>query len=91
MTAAYHLQSKGKAEQVIQTNKGSVRKLKATSKEAWGQILQMAASVYRMVLHEATRKLPFLMLYGREALLPEEIEHNRYGSDSDYEKPVERH
>ena len=68
-----------------------MRKLKATSKKAWGQILQIAASVYRMVPHEGMGMLPFLMLYGREALLPEEIEHTTYGSDSNYEKAVERH
>ena len=44
-----------------------------------------------MVPHEATRMSPFLMLYGREALLPEEIEHTTYGSDSDYEKAVAGH
>ena len=57
-----------------------------TSKQAWGQVLQTAASAYRMVPHEATGISLFLMLYGREALLPEEIEHTRYGSDVDYEK-----
>ena len=31
------------------------------------------------------------MLYGHEALLPEKIEHTMYGSDSNYEKAVERH
>ena len=44
-----------------------------------------------MVPHEATGMLPFLMLYGREALLPKEIEHTTYGSDSDYEKAVAGH
>ena len=39
-----------------------------------------------MVPHEATEMLPFLMLYGCEALLSKEIEHATYGSDSDYEK-----
>ena len=34
---------------------------------------------------------PFLMLYGHEALLPEEMEHTRYGSNVDYEKAVSRH
>ena len=68
-----------------------MRKLKATSKKAWGQIIQTAASAYRMVPHEATGMLPFLTLYGREALLPEEIEYTMYSSDSDYKKAVERH
>ena len=44
-----------------------------------------------MVLHEAMGMSPFLMLYGREALLPEEIEHTRYGSNEDYEKAVAGH
>ena len=68
-----------------------MRKLKATSKQAWGQILQTAARAYRMVPHEATGMLPFLMLDGCEAMLPEEIEHTMVGSDLDYEKAVERH
>ena len=91
MTAAYHPQSNSKAEQVIQTIKGSVRKLKATSKQAFGLNLQTAASAYRMVSHKATGISPFLMLYGCEALLPEEIEHTMYGSDTDYKNAVERH
>ena len=56
-----------------------------------GQILQTAASAYRMVLHEATGMYLFLMLYGRESLLPEEIEHTRYGSNVNYEKAVAGH
>ena len=32
-----------------------------------------------------------MMLYGCEALLPKEIEHTTYGSDSDYEKAVAGH
>ena len=75
----------------MQKIKGSIRNFQLMSKKAWGQVLQTVASVYRMVLHEATGMSPFLMLYGREALLPEEIEHTTYGSDSDYKKAVERH
>ena len=39
-----------------------------------------------MVLHEATGMSLILALYEQEALLPEEIEHTRYGSNSNYEK-----
>ena len=48
------------------------------------------ASVYRMVPNEAMGMSLFFMLYGFKALLPEEIEHNRYGSDSNYEKAAAR-
>ena len=68
-----------------------MRNLKATSKQALGQILLTAASAYRMVPHEAMGILPFLMLYGCEALLPEKIEHTMYDSNSDYEKAMKRH
>ena len=76
---------------MIQTIKGSIRKLQVTSKQAWGQVLQTAAGAYRMVPQEATGMSPFLMLYGREALLPEEIEHISYGFNVDYEKAVAGH
>ena len=46
--------------------------------------------MYRMVPHEAVGMLPFLILYGQEALLPEETEHNTYFSDPDFKKAVER-
>ena len=34
---------------------------------------------------------PFLMLYGREALVPEEILHVMYTSNDSYKVAVERH
>ena len=84
----YHPQSNGKAERVIQKIEGSIRRLQVTSKQAWGQVLQTAASAYRMVPCETSGMSPFLMLYGRESLLPEEIEHTRYGSKINYEKAM---
>ena len=63
-----------------------VRKLQVTSKQGWSRVLQIAASTYRMVPHEATGIFPFLMLYGREAIMPEEIDHTVYVSNSDYGK-----
>ena len=62
VTAAYHPQTNGKAERVIQTIKGCIRKLQVTSKQGWSRVLQIAASAYRMVPHEATGISPFLML-----------------------------
>ena len=44
-----------------------------------------------MVPHEGTGMSPFLMLYGREALMPEEIPHVNYVSIDSYEVAVEKH
>ena len=50
--------------------------------------MQIAASTYRIVPHEATGISLFLMLYGREATMPEEIEHTLYASNTDDKKAV---
>ena len=41
-----------------------------------------------MVPHKAMRMLPFLVLYGREALVPEEIPHLCYASSNSYDVAV---
>lgn len=91
VSAAYHPQINGKAEKVIQTLKGCIRKLKATSREEWGRVLQLAVSSYWTVPHGSTGMSPCLMLYGREALKPEEIPHVTYSSNDSYEVAVEKH
>ena len=70
VTVAYHPQSNGKAEQVIRTIKGSIWKMKITSKQAWGRVLQTAASAYRMVPHEATGMCHFLCFMGVSPCYP---------------------
>ena len=62
-----------------------------TSREEWGRILQLAASSYRMVPHESTGFSPFLMMYGWEAVMPEEIPHMTFLSNEDYETAVGKH
>ena len=61
-----------------------------TTREEWGRILQLASS-YRMVPHESTGFLPFLMMYGWEAVMPEEIPHMTYLLIKDYETAVGKH
>ena len=91
ITAAYHPQSNGKAERVIQTLKNSMRKLQVTTREEWGRILQLAASSYRMAPHESTGFSAFLMMYGWEAIMPEEISHMTYLLNKDYKTAVGKH
>ena len=46
----------------------------------------MTVIAFQMVPYEATRISLFLMLYGREAIMPEEIDHTVLASKTDYEK-----
>ena len=68
-----------------------MRKLQVTTREEWGRILQLVASSYIMVPHESTGFSPFLMMYGREAIMPEEIPYMTYLSNEDYETAVGKH
>ena len=49
--AAYHPQSNGKAEQMIQTLKKIVKKLQLDNFKDYSRLLQIAVSAYNMVPH----------------------------------------
>ena len=53
--------------------------------------MQLAASSYWMVPHGSTGMSLFFILYGREALMPEELLHTTYASNDRYELDVEKH
>ena len=44
-----------------------------------------------MVPHESTGLSPFLMMYGWEAIIPEEVPHMTYLSNKDYKTAVGNH
>ena len=63
-------------------------KLQVASREEWGRVLKLAASLYRIVPHESIGLSPFLMMYNREAIMPEEIPHVKFSSNENYKKAV---
>ena len=86
LTPAYNTQSNGKSKRVIETIKSYIRKLQVTLKQDWGSVLQIAESAYRMMPQEATGISQFLMLYGRKAIMPEEIGHTTYALEKRLQK-----
>jgi len=91
ITAAYHPQSNGKAERMIQTLKKNVRKLQLNNQRDFTRALQIAVAAYCMVPHRATGFSPFQLLYGCDLLMPEELPFTTYNSDEDYEIVLSTH
>ena len=91
ITAAYHPQSNGKAERMIQTSKRNVKKLQLDNHRDFSRALQIAVSAYWMVPHKPTGFSPFQLLYGRDPLMPEEILQTIFKSDEDYEIALSSH
>lgn len=91
ISAPYHPESNGLAERFIQTIKGIMHSLKLDSIKDWKKALHIAVSAYRMVPHRETGFSPFIMLYGRESILPQEIQYTKFQTIEDHEKAVENH
>ena len=88
VTASYHLQSNGKAERIIQTLKKNVTKLQLDNHRDFSQALQIAAAAYRMVPHQGAGFSPFMTLYGREAMLPYEVNYVKFKEVETYKQAV---
>ena len=91
VTAAYRPESNGKAERIIQTLKQIMRNIRIGNHMNWRKALWIAVAGYRMVPHRGTGFSPFMMLYGREAGLPEEIGLVEYETYENYEEAVQSH
>ena len=53
--------------------------------------MNVAVSAYRMVPHRTTGFLPFVLLYGREAITPYEIPFTWYDSEEQYQDALSSH
>ena len=53
--------------------------------------MNVAVSAYRMVPHCATGFLLFVLLYGREAIMPYEIPFTWYDSEEQYQDALSSH
>ena len=82
ITSAYHPQSNGLVERLNRTIKDSLIKSLA-DRSNWVECLPAVMFAYRTAKHESTRMTPFQIMYGRQAILPLEVQYNPTFHDQD--------
>ena len=69
-TSPYHPQANGKTERFNRFLKDALSKRIAENQKDWDSHLSAVLMAYRMAVHDSTGFSPFLMVYGRDPVLP---------------------
>ena len=91
VSAPYHPESNGMAERLTQYLKDRLFHVNEDQGLDLRINLNVAVSAYRMVPHCALGFLPFVLLYGHEAITPYEIPFNWYDSEEQYQNALGSH
>src|SRR5881227_655600 len=78
LSSPYHPQTNGLVERFNRTLCESLAKVSGKENE-WDKHIESVLFAYRTTKHNTTKKTPFFMVYGREAILP--IEDIKLGED----------
>src|SRR5207237_690609 len=87
LSSPYHPQTNGLVERFNRTLCESLAKVSEKENE-WDKHIESVLFAYRTMKHNTTKKTPFFMVYGREAILPiEEFEiGENFGKDAIIER-----
>jgi hypothetical protein len=72
-SSSYHSQSQGAVERLNQTLSRMISKYVHSSQENWNEYLAPASYAHNTRTNEATGFSPFLLLYGRDPMLPLDV------------------
>lgn len=71
--APYHPQTNGLVERCIQTIKGALSRMTGTKPQTWDKMIGWILLAYRNSIQKSTGFSPHFLLFGREALMPEQL------------------
>eukprot|EP00731_Ephydatia_muelleri_P009172 Em0004g1510a len=74
IASAYHPQTNGLDERLNQTVTKSLVKYINTDQSDWDEKLECVLFSYRTSVHATTKYTPFYLMYGREAVLPPQLQ-----------------
>ena len=74
IASAYHPQTNGLDERLNQTVTKSLCKYINTDQSDWDEKLECVLFSYRTSVHATTKYTPFYLMYGREAVLPPQLQ-----------------
>ena len=80
-TSAYHPQANGLAERMNRTLKNSLSRMVDQHQLDWDICLPLCLWGYRTSPHSSTRFTPFVLMYGREAVMPVDIKPSPPGPE----------
>ena len=83
VSSAYHPQTNGLDERMNQTLTKAIVKYINTEQDDWDEHIESVLFSYRTSVHASTKFTTFYLMYGREAVLPVQlqlIDHNQDGS-----------
>ncbi|XP_065890009.1 uncharacterized protein [Dysidea avara] len=75
LTTPYHPQANGLVERFNQTIQNMLVKFVNEKKELWEDYLDTCVFAYNTSKHESSKYCPFAVMFGRQALLPVEIQY----------------
>jgi hypothetical protein len=85
-----HHQAQGKIERFIQFLKNTIGTVINSSMKNWDEMLSNALFVYRVSFSRVLEDSPFFLLYGRDAVMPQDLalnlksKHKDFDSQADY-------
>jgi hypothetical protein len=73
LASAYHQQSNGKVERFIGFLKKTLATITKADQSNWDQLLDHCLLAYRASLNRMLNDTPFFLIYGRDAVLPQDM------------------